>query len=239
MTLIAEDLLLLLLDDDSGALPSLWTDMQVPLGAALLAELGLAGAAGPGRPPVRDGAPLLAPTEWPSPTVVAHDGAEVHDPLLREALATVRRRPRTADELSLVLGDGLLERLADRLVEAGVLERHETRVLGLIPRTRWPALRTTEEAAVRDALRDALVHGGQPDGRTAALAALLQALDRVPRALDLHGAEARAARERAAALAEDDWAARTVRDAVAQTAAATTLGGGPFGGATPGSLLTP
>lgn len=239
MTLIAEDLLLLLLDDDSGSLPALWTDVQVPLGAALLAELGLAGAVHPGRPPMEDGAPLLSADPWPSPSVVVEDGVDVEDPVLRDALATVREHPRSADELAFVLGDGLLERLTDRLVDAGVLERHETRVLGVIPRTRWPALRTTEEAAVRDALHRALLDGEQPDGRTAALAALLQALDRVPRTLGVHGSEARAARERAAVLGEDDWAARTVRDAVAQAASATTLGGTTFGGGTPGSLLTP
>ncbi|MFD1720004.1 GOLPH3/VPS74 family protein [Amnibacterium endophyticum] len=232
MTLIAEDLLLLLLDDDAGTLPGLWTDVRVPLGAALLADLRLAGAVRAGEPLREDGVPLLPTGRWPSPTVLAEDGARVDDPLLVDALAVVTEEPRTADDLASVLGDGLVERLTDRLVDAGVLERHESKVLGFIPRTRWPAIRTEGEARVRDALRAALVDGAEPDERTRATAALLQALDRVPRTLGLHGAEARDARDRATVLAEDDWPSRTVRDAIAEAATATTLGGGQ-----PGMLL--
>jgi hypothetical protein len=43
-TLIAEDLLLLLLDDEKGTTPGMWVDVRVPLGAAVLAELALEGA---------------------------------------------------------------------------------------------------------------------------------------------------------------------------------------------------
>lgn len=234
MTLIAEDLLLLLLDDDAGTLPALWTDVQVPLGAAVLADLRLAGAVRAGEPPREDGMPLLATTPWTSPSVMAEDSAAVEDPLLADALERVRERVRTADDLAFVLGDGLLERLTDRLVDAGVLERHDAKLLGFIPRTSWPAVRTEGEARVRDALRAALVDGREPDDRSRALIGLLQALDRVPRTLGLHGEEARTARERAAVLAEDDWPSRTVRDAIAQAATATTLGG-----AQPGMLLAP
>ena len=225
MTLIAEDLLLLLLDDDSGTVPALWVDIEVPLGAAVLSQLALDGDV-----EVRDGGTWWAPGgPWPSPEVSATEGATEQDPVLRDALAMLREHPGTAQELVYRVGGGLQERLADRLVEAGVLERHEDRVLGLFPRTRWPAARTVEEAAVRDSVRACLLDDSAPDGRIAALIGLLQALDRVTTTLGLHGADAQHARERALAIAQDDWASATVRDAIASAASAAMLGPGGSG----------
>lgn len=212
--LLAEDLLLLLLDDEKGTLPWVNVDVRVPLGAAVLAELAI------------DGAVELEPatSRWRRPTVQETTAAS-DDDVLADALAIVAEKPRSADDLAPRVGKDLKERLGDRLVAQGVLERQDDRVLGLFPRTRWPARSVTREAEVRRRLEDVVVRGAAADERTAALAGILQALDRLAPTLGLRGAEARDARRRVKDLAEGDWAAKVVRDAVqAAIVAATTAG---------------
>ena len=210
--LIAEDLLLLLLDDERGTTPALWVDVKVPLGAALLAQLALDGDVA-----------LDGPAGWwRAPKVEVSDPVPPADPMLAAAVAVVAEKPRTATDLARRLGDGLKDALAARLVEDGVLDRHDERVLGVFPRTRWPAASATREAGVRDELSRVLLQGAEPAPRIAALAGILAALDRVPVTLGVHGAEARTAKRRAKELAEGDWASKAVRDAVAAASAAVT-----------------
>jgi hypothetical protein len=212
MTLLAEDLLLLLLDDEKGTTPGLWVDVKVPLGAAVLAELGAAGA-------VEVEAPA---SRWRTPTV-RPTGVPVDDDVLAAGLRIVAERPRRAVDLAGRIGDGLKDRLAERLAAAGLLERQDEKVLGLFPRTRWPAAAASHEAAVRERLRLVVVAGAVPDERSVALAGILQALDRLAPTLALKGGDARAAKARVKDLAQGDWATKAVRDAVeAATAAVTT-----------------
>ena len=224
-TLLAEDLLLLLLDDEKGTTPGLWVDVRVPLGAAVLAELAIGGAV--------EVEPRTS--AWRTPKVLA-TGAEVDDEVLAAALEVVRQKPRTAVDLAGRVGDGLKTRLAERLARQGLLERHDDRVLGLFPRTRWPAGASTHEAQVRERLRSVIEQGAAPDERTAALAGILHALDRLAPALGLKGAAAREAKRRAKALTEGDWAAKAVRDAVqAAVSAVTTASVAATSAATAGS----
>ena len=126
MTLLAEDLLLLLLDDATGKVSVWWGPTDTLLGGAVLAELALAG--------------LVTVEEKRS----AWQDARVHpaaappadlDPILTDALATVGEKERAASDLVTRLGKGLEARLAERLAGRGVLERREGKVLGLFPRT--------------------------------------------------------------------------------------------------------
>lgn len=210
--LIAEDLLLLLLDDEKGTTPGLWVDIRVPLGAAVLAELAL------------DAAVDLAPktSAWSTPRVRA-TGTPVDDDVLADALRIVGEKPRTAVDLAGRVGDGLKTRLAERLAARGLLERHDDRVLGLFSRTRWPALASTREAEVRSRLTELVTQGAVADPRTVALAGILHALDRLTPTLGLKGAAARDAKRRVKALAEADWAAKAVRDAVSAAVSAVTV----------------
>ena len=211
--LLAEDLLLLLLDDEKGTTPSLWVDIRVPLGAAVLAELALDGAVEPEAPASR----------WRS-TTIGSTGRSDGDEVLAAALAIVAEKPRTAVDLAKRIGDGQKQRLADRLAAAGLVERQDDRVLGLFPRTRWPATSASHEAAVRDEIGRVLLQGAAPGPRVAALIGLLAALDRIPATLGVRGDEARAAKRRAKELSRQDWASKAVRDAVeaAVTAVVTT-----------------
>ena len=131
MTLLAEDLLLLLLDDEKGSLAA--TDkVGVALGGAILAELALAGAV----------------------------------------------------------------------------------------TSEWPAVDSSHEREVRGALTACLVQGQEPDVRTAALVALLSAIGHAHRVVDTQGLSSGEVRRRSKQVAEGDWAAKAVKDAVQAAAAA-------------------
>lgn len=159
-TLIAEDLLLLLLDDESGVLSGT-AYPQPALGGAVLVELATSGAVD-----------VEAKTSvWKSARVRAVPGRAPDDAVLRAGYDLVAEKERTALDLVGRLGKGAKEELADRLAGRGVLERHEDKVLGLFPRKRWPAVDSTHEEEVRRALTAALAQGVEPDERTGALVA--------------------------------------------------------------------
>ena len=201
--LLAEDLLLLLLDDEKGTAPSLWVDIKVPLGAAVLAELAM------------DDAVELEPetSRWRTPKLRA-TGRPAGDGVLAEALAVVGEKPRTTVDLAGRVGAGLKDRLAERLAAQGLLERLDDRVLGLFPRTRWPALASAHEAETRQRLAAVVVQGAAPDERIVALAGILSALERLAPVLGLKGAEARDAKKRVKDLTKGELGTKAVRDAV-------------------------
>lgn len=207
-TLIAEDLLLLLLDDTKGTLAA--SDKVQPLlGGALLLELALAG-----RVEVTEGT-----SRWAS-AKVAVTGPPLGEPLLDEAMARVAEKPRSAQDLVGRLGKGTRERLLDRLVARGLVERRDGKVLGLFPHTTWPARDARHEESVRALLQGALVHGLTPDARTSALIALLAAIDHAHKVVDRGDLPARTVKARAREVADGAWAAQAVKDAVMAAQAA-------------------
>jgi hypothetical protein len=149
MTLLAEDLLLLVLDDETGAQTLDGTRTDLALGGALLLELALAG-----RVELTKDGPW-----WARERVGVTDPAPLGDALLDEALVTVAEKPRGSQELVGRLGKGVRARLLDRLQARGVLERRSDTVLGLFPRTRWPTADSRHEEQVRARLRDVLLVG--------------------------------------------------------------------------------
>lgn len=212
-TLLAEDLLLLLLDDEKGTPPA-GVQLPAPLGGALLAELAMAGEV--------EVEP--AASRWRRSTVAVTDGAH-EDPLLAQALAVIAEKPRNAQDLVTRLGKDLPDALRERLHERGLLERRESKVLGLFPRTTWPAADVEHERQVRERLTAVLVQGLTPDPRTAALAGLLAAVDQAHKVVDRGDVPARQVKKRAKEISQGsdgEWATEAVRDAIAAATAATT-----------------
>lgn len=219
--LLAEDVLLLLLDDDSGSLRQ--TYLQPLLGGAVLADLALAGAVEADE----------EPRFWRTAHVHAADGRRPADPVLTAAYDLVAAKPRSAQDLVSRIGKPLKGELTDRLVARGIVRREKHKVLGLFPSTRWPAVDSRHEEQVRRRLGDLLVRGLSPDPRTLALVALLSAVDLPHKVVDRDGLPAGQVRSRAKALVEEmeegDWAAKAVRDAVraiTSAAAAAAVTGG-------------
>ena len=211
MTLIAEDLLLLLLDDAKGT-ASTWGRTDAVLGGAVLAELAVRG--------------LVTVDEhksiWRTDTVHASESAPTElDPLLAGALATIAEKDRKASTLVTKIGKGLEDRLAAGLAERGMVERRDGKLLGLFPRTTWPAADTRHEDDVRRTITACLVDGAQPDERTGALIALLAAIDQAHSAVTPGTtAKKKELEKRAKEIAAGQWAAKAVKDAVDAAAAA-------------------
>src|SRR5690606_18450266 len=123
--LIAEDLVLLLMDDEKGRLAA--SSYARPLfGGALLVELALSGVV-----EVEEKRGF-----WHTAKVGTVPGSPApQDPLLDASRRTVEEKDRTAQDLVNRLGKGVREELQARLADRGILERRETRVLGLFPST--------------------------------------------------------------------------------------------------------
>lgn len=215
--LIAEELLLLALDDTTGR-RLVGTDRLDPaLGGALVAELALAeriGVTGPEAGWVGRG--RLTVTD-PRPT----DDVEL-DRALDAAVAAEGRKVK--DLLSGVssrrITKGLRDRLAERLARAGALQRADERVLGLFPWTTWPAGDRAAEDEVRRRLHGALVAGTTPAERTVVLVALLRVAGLLPKVLP--DQDRRLVQQRAKELSEGDWVAGAVKQALDEVSAATT-----------------
>lgn len=209
--LIAEDLLLLLLDDESGRLTHA-SYLDTAVGGALLVELALA-----------DNVEVVKGSGmWARAKVVTTGTPAPEDATLAAALATVAEKGRTAQDLVGRLGKGRRDELLERLEERGIVRREEDKVLGLFPRRRWPAVDSSHEDDVRRQLGDALVRGVAPTERTAGLVAVLSALGVAHRVLDREGLPAGELRKRAKAIADGDWAAKAVKDSIAAAQAAIT-----------------
>ncbi len=208
MTLIAEDLLLLLLDDQSGK-PNT-SHLDLALGGAVLVDLALEGLV-----EVASHGSLLG-----SAKLRRAPGAMAGDRILAGALGAVAEN-KPAQRLVVKVGKGLLEPLAERQLRRGVLDRREEKVLGLVTRTRWPSRDPSRKEAIRRGLVVILVQGGRPDARSAALIGLLLAVNRLHRTVSHPDASARSVKKRAKEVAEENWASPTIKDAVAVATAAT------------------
>lgn len=210
MTLIAEDLLLVLLDDETGRSPS-GLDLTTVLGGALLVELALVGAV-----EVEDRTSF-----WNAAKVRVVPGVAVDDQLLADTLTVVGAKERTAQDLVGRLGKGLRDRLTERLAQAGILQRRDTKILGLFPSATWPAVDRRRGQALQRDLVSALVEGNEPDSRTGSLIALLVAVDQAHKVVPHEGLSAREVKARGKTVAEGQWAAKAVKKAIDAATAAT------------------
>ena len=210
--LIAEDLLLLLTDDQTGKPVVAPQSLTYALAGAVLVELALAG-----RVAVTDDG------RWGSGTRVAVVSAEpIGEPVLDEALARIsgKAQPAGAQALLAVLGKGLADALRNRLAQRGILHAEEGRVFGIFPTRVWPAADARHEGQIRSALWDVVVVGRAPTEREVTLVSLLHAVDQVPKQFAADGMSARQLRERAKALAAGNLGGDAVRRAIAAANAA-------------------
>lgn len=195
--LIVDDFMLLLLDDESGT-PAGAGTLHYSLGGALLVDLALAGRI----------------TMEPKGVTVV-DGPPLEDPLLDDALAEVAEKRRSANALIFILGQGLTERVTERLVERGLIRRETRKFLGLFRSTAWPADDVRHEAELRERLKRVLVDGEQPDARTAAIISLLNAINVLPTVLS--ELPWRTVANRAYEIQKGEWAADPATRAVMTT----------------------
>ncbi|AZM92307.1 MULTISPECIES: GOLPH3/VPS74 family protein [Streptomyces] len=108
----------------------------------------------------------------------------------------------------------------ERLCERGVIVEEKRKVLGMFPVRRYPEADGTVERELRARLAAVVLGGAEPDTRTAGLIALIHSAK-------LHGLAfpddpRKAVEARMAEISEGQWAAESVRTAIRDTQAAMT-----------------
>jgi hypothetical protein len=202
MSALAEDLLLLLLDDESGRPVVDGTAVDLALGGAQFVDAVAAGRVAPSdgdRFGVRDGSPT---------------GDTVLDAAVRRLTS---KSPFTAQRAVELLVKGTRDALLERLADAGEVRREQHRVLGVFPRTSWPAAAGEREARVRARLAEALTGGRAPDPHVAALIVLLDAIGALPKVVP---GDPKALAARATEIGEGDGVGEAVRKALRDVRAA-------------------
>jgi len=177
---LAEELLLLAYDDESGRPTGSQIGLDLGMAAAVLVELALAG-----RVAYVDGAIVVKNA---TPT-----GQSINDEILARVAADT---PHTPASWVQRLRHGLRDRvLADLCARGIICDVDETAMEGYVHLHRYPTVDGSVEAEVRARLARALTGDAVPDERTAALATLVTAARMEP-ALLLPDADAVATHER-------------------------------------------
>lgn len=222
--LIAEDFLLLAVDDETGKTANV-DNLGVRLAGALLADLSDA------RKTLLRGAPEAGATKEErekagDATIIVTDNSPAGHIALDAALQAVLATPDApARKVVEAISKDAEENLLAALVERGILEKEESKLFRMLPVTRWPAADSSHETALRANLVKVLVEGAEPDERTATLISLLHGSGLIGGVV---GKEQRkAAQERAEEIAGSEWGVATVATQVAiaaSVAAVATVG---------------
>lgn len=161
---LAEELLLLAYDDESGKESVSHIGLDLGMAAAVLVDLALAG-----RIALVDGVVMV---KDPAPT-----GNPVADGVLTRLAAD---DPHTPASWLQRLRHGLRQKVLADLVDRGVVRRVDETALDVIPVHRYPTIDPTVEADSRARLAAALTGDAVPPERTAALATLVGAVRMEP-----------------------------------------------------------
>ncbi|MCX4386739.1 GPP34 family phosphoprotein [Micromonospora peucetia] len=176
---LAEELLLLAYDDETGKATMPRISLDLGMAAAVLIELALAGR-----------------IVYSEGSLAAVDPTPIGEPLADEVLARMAADlPRSPASWVQRLRHGLRDRILGDLCARGVVRDVDETELGFIHVHRYPTVDPAVEADTRRRLAEALASGELPDERTAALATLVAVLRMEP-ALGLTGDAAGEARHR-------------------------------------------
>ncbi|WP_338886560.1 GOLPH3/VPS74 family protein [Rhodococcus sovatensis] len=209
MTLIAEDVFLLLVDDNSGKPIVDSTKFPRVLAGGLVLELAMNGS-------VR----ITVKGEQVKDGRLVVSGPPPPDPLLARAHALIgsQGNPMKPQKAIEKLQKNLHKEIGFRLAQQGfVTERHD-KILGLFPTTSWPAQDATRKNWARQWIGSSIIDGTTPTPEISALISLVSAIDAVPKVLP--GVDKKMAKARAKQIAEGEWASAAVRKAVQDVNAA-------------------
>ncbi|MEU7976104.1 GPP34 family phosphoprotein [Micromonospora sp. NPDC049089] len=202
---VAEDLLLLLFQPNSGTIAGENTLFYV-LGGAVLADLAL-------------GDHLTTEARGRVSGVAGHPPS---DDLLRPAWDYLAEKPRGVQTALAAVGPVLRKPVLERLIARGDIDQEPRKVLGLFRTTALREGRTERRAGLLADVRRVLVDGAQPQARVAALAALLSASGTLPqfhREIPWTSPVITRAKE----LERGDWGADAAAAAVTRTVTATVI----------------
>jgi hypothetical protein len=176
---LAEELLLLAYDDQTGKATGSRIGLDLGMAAAVLVDLALAGR-----------------IAYVSGNIVVNNPTPIGDPIADLVLAkAAASEPHTPAQWVQRLRHGLRNRVLEDLIARGVVRDVDETQLEYIHVHRYPTADPAYEAEIRKRLADALISDAPPDERTAALATLLIATRMEP-ALRLPPEEAAHAHKR-------------------------------------------
>ncbi|MER6916509.1 GPP34 family phosphoprotein [Streptomyces sp. NPDC000594] len=182
----------------------------------------------PGTPPQGAGPTLVELvlagriTVDPDGSVSVTDPAPVGHPSLDTALTDIVgwNKPGKVTAWIQHLKKDAVAAAGQGLLDKGLVREETKKVLGFFPVRRYPEADGSVEAAVRARLDAAVLHDGSPDARTAGLIALLHGAKLAP--LAFPDADRSQVESRMAVLAQGQWAAPAVRQAIEATRQALT-----------------
>jgi len=207
--LLAEDVLVLLFDPESGTIRSEGTPLLHTLAGAVLTELALDGSVTVDE----HGSGLRGRL------VHAVERQEPVDPLLATTWQRLAEKSTDLRSLLLEIGPRLRGPVIDRVVERGGLRRESRKTLGFIPTTALVDGGTGRRDELLALVRPVLLDGQEPSPRSGALAALLSASGALP-ALHRDLPWSGALYTRGQQLQRGEWGAAATGEAVAASAAA-------------------
>ena len=196
--ILAEQLLLLFLDDEKGHERASWGGDPGLAGALLLDLTRLEAIAD------QDGKLVAADAQVDHPVLAAAHAAIGADEKRRDAKGWVDRLPSELKPLK--------ERIAGGLVERGVLSEQRRKVLGLFKTTRFPEADAEPERELRERRSAVLLSERQPTPEDAMLIGLLRPYD-LPEQL-VPKDRRKDAKRRAEEVAEGGTAAKAVAGAL-------------------------
>ena len=208
--LIAEAIMLLLLDPVSGKPKVDLIRLDTVLGGALTSDFELRG--------------LLKITHdgpFGSLRVIATPGAVLpedlrDDFLMVQGLSIASAKRRNGPRLVGKLGKDVQTTVLQRFIDQGIIEvRNERLWLNLVTLRRWPMLNTRALEEQQRLVYDAIVLQRTPSADTRAIIALLHCLDVTHRIMPLDDLPRHEVRTRAKAIAGKNWIASAVKALVA------------------------
>lgn len=203
---LAEEYLLLALDDTKGKPLLDSTKLHAAIAGAAVTDLTLAGALEVAQEDgeVKSGRFRRTGNATPTDPLMAEILDLAHDRKPKDAIGRIGGASAWRNRAS-SLKDELLQRLAAE----GVLREEKARVLGLFPTTSWKEQDGSVEREVRDRVLHALRAGAAPDAHTGALIALLSASD-LPHKV-FPDEDKKTIKDSAKRISEGDWAGEALR----------------------------
>lgn len=205
LTLLAEHILMLLYDAETGRPLFNSHEIDLILGGAVMADL-----------IVQRRLELTEPNRiTKNRTVVVVDTTPTGDRILDEALERIAARRSTRSHVVVSrISKGVRDQLLERLAGRGLLVSDVRRLAGILPVKAWPAVDTSNTLKLRRDLQNVLVGEKQPTPQEAAIISLLFAARRTRKVLGNPELDHRELKQRAKAIAEASPAAEAVRQAI-------------------------
>jgi hypothetical protein len=147
----------------------------------------------------------------------ASTGDELLDPILSAlALDPVRATRAIIDELSFLSdeAEALRDRVVQRLIERGILDEEQRKILWIFGARRFPVIDNKEIRSIKARVVDTTLGDDIPDPRDVALVSLLYACGMFPYILGAH--ELASANRRIAQVAQMDMLGRATAEVVAE-----------------------